>query len=69
MFGAGDYRLQPICVDDLAAAAVEKAEENWSEVVEAIGLETFTYRGLAEAVRAVLGVKRLIIGFPPGLAY
>ena len=48
VFGAGDYRLQPIYVDDLAAAAVEKAMGGTNEVVNAIGPETFTYRGLAE---------------------
>lgn len=69
VFGAGDYKLQPIYVDDLAAAAVEKAEENRSEVIEAIGPETFTYRGLAERIRDALGVKRPIINVPPLLGY
>jgi NADH dehydrogenase len=69
MFGAGNYKLQPIYVDDLAAAAVEKAIGDRNEVVEAIGPETFTYRELAERIRAVLGIKRLILNLPPDLGY
>jgi NADH dehydrogenase len=69
VFGAGDYKLQPIYVDDLAAVAVEKALGGRDEVIEAIGPETFTYRGLAETIRRALGLKRLIIGVPPELGY
>jgi NADH dehydrogenase len=69
VFGAGDYKLQPIYVDDLAAAAVEKVISDRNEVVEAIGPETFTYRDLAERIRSVLGVKLAIINLPPELGY
>jgi uncharacterized protein YbjT (DUF2867 family) len=69
VFGSGDYRLQPIYVDDLAAAAVEKAMGGANEVLNAIGPETFTYRGLAQTVRQALGLKRLILSVPPGLGY
>jgi nucleoside-diphosphate-sugar epimerase len=33
VFGSGDYKLQPIYVDDLAAAAVEKVSGTENEVV------------------------------------
>src|SRR5208337_1405815 len=69
VFGSGDYRLQPIYVDDLAAAAVEKAAGDSNEIVNAIGPETFTYRGLVEAIRDALGLKRPIIEVPPRLGY
>lgn len=69
VFGAGDYKLQPIYVDDLAAAAVEKAIGDRDEVIEATGPETFTYRGLVETIRRALGLRRLILGVPPGLGY
>lgn len=69
VFGGGDYRLQPIYVDDLAAAAVEKVSGEQNEVIEAIGPETFTYRGLAETIRRVLGLRRPIIPVPPLLGY
>ncbi len=69
VFGKGEYRLQPIYVDDLAAAAVEKAQGTVDETINAIGPETFTYRELVETVMRAIGVKRRIIGVPPLLGY
>ena len=69
VFGRGDYKLQPIYVDDLAAAAADKVLGGGNEIINAIGPETFTYRGLTEMVRRALGLKRPIIGVPPGLGY
>ena len=69
VFGSGDYRLQPIYVDDLAQAAAEKVSVDRDEVLEAIGPETFTYRELVARVGSTLGVKRPILSVPPGLGY
>lgn len=69
VFGAGDYRLQPIYVDDLAQATVEQVGSERDEVLEAIGPETFTYRELVAKVGSAIGVKRPIISVSPGLGY
>ena len=69
VYGKGDYRLQPIYVDDLAATAVERAAGTKNEIVEAIGSETFTYRGLVRMIAEKLGLKRAIIGVPPSWGY
>ena len=69
VFGAGDYRLQPIYVDDLAQAAAAKVSGERDEVLEAIGPETFTYRELVAKVARAIGVKRPIISVPPALGY
>ena len=69
VFGVGEYRLQPIHVDDLAAAAAAQALGNANGVVNAIGPETFSYKGLAETIKRTLGLRRLIIGVPPRLGY
>jgi len=69
VFGSGDYKLQPIYVDDLAQAAARKAEGGGDEVVEAIGPETFTYRELVAKVGSMIGVKRPIVSVPPGAGY
>jgi uncharacterized protein YbjT (DUF2867 family) len=69
VFGAGDCKLQPIYVDDLASAVVEKCAGNTNEVVNAIGPETFTYRELVETVRQTLGLRRLVVSVPPELGY
>ena len=70
VFGDGAYRLQPIHVDDLAAAAVAKAMvAGANETIEAIGPETFTYRELVALIARELGLRRAIIGVPPALGY
>jgi NADH dehydrogenase len=69
VFGVGDYRLQPIYVDDLAQAAVEKATGHQNEVLDAIGPETFTYRELVETIGRILACRRPIVSVPPRLAY
>lgn len=69
VFGEGDYRLQPIYVEDLARAAAEKAGQQASEIIEAIGPETFTYRELVTLVCKTLGLRRLIVSVPPTLGY
>ncbi len=69
VFGDGQYKLQPIYVDDLAAAAVAQATGERNEIVNAIGPETFTYRELVETVSTYLGLKRLIIRVPPAFSY
>lgn len=69
VFGCGDYRLQPIYVDDLAALAVEAASHNRNETIDAIGPETFTFRELVQAVKRALGLRRLIVSMPPRAAY
>jgi NADH dehydrogenase len=69
VFGRGDYQLQPIYVDDLAAVAVQKAEKKDPQIVDAIGPETFTYRELVTAIATRIGVHRRITGVPPTFGY
>lgn len=69
VFGAGNYKLQPIYIEDFARLAVEGAIGNTNEVINAIGPETFTYRELVEAIKRALGLKRLVVGVPPGIGY
>ena len=69
VFGDGKYRLQPIYVDDLAKLAVEQGQSRENVIIDAIGPETFTYRGLVEEIGAIIGKKRAVIGVPPALGY
>jgi len=67
VFGDGRYRLQPIFVDDLAAAAVEEADSTEDVVRDAIGPETFTYRELVSEVGHAIGRPRTIVSVPPAI--
>ncbi|MCL5734304.1 MAG: NAD(P)H-binding protein [Actinobacteria bacterium] len=69
VFGDGQYRLQPIYVDDLAQIAVEKGSQEDSSITNAIGPETFTYRGLVEAVGGIIGKRRPVVPVPPDVGY
>jgi len=69
VFGHGSYRLCPIYVEDLAAAAVEYGKTRECAVVDAIGPETFTYRGLVETVGKIIGANRPLVGLPRWLAW
>lgn len=67
VFGNGEYRLQPIHVDDLASLAVEQGAKRKNIVIDAIGPETFTYRELVRTIGDIIGKKRPIISVPPSL--
>ena len=67
VFGRGDYRLQPIYVDDLAALAVAEAARRQNAIINAIGPETFTYRGLLQEIARIIEKRRLLVSVPPWL--
>ena len=69
VFGDGQYRLQPIHVEDLADLAVAAGAQRANSTVDAIGPETFTYRGLVEELSRIFGVRRPIVSVPAGLGY
>jgi len=69
VFGNGEYRLQPIFVDDLARLAVAQGEEHEDVVVDAIGPETFTFRALVAEISRIIGKKRPIVRVPPACGY
>ncbi len=69
VFGNGQYRLQPIYVDDLAKLAVEQGHETSNCIINAIGPETFTYRGLVQETGAIIGKRRPIVSVPPAIGY
>jgi len=69
VFGNGDYRLQPIFVDDLAQLAVQQGENTANIVLDAIGPETFTFRGLVETIGRIIGRPRRIISVSPTVGH
>ena len=69
VFGDGQYRLQPIHVDDLARLAVEQGRARENVIINAIGPETFTYRELVATIGEIIGKPRPIVSVPPGVGY
>ncbi|HRQ40300.1 MAG TPA: NAD(P)H-binding protein [Chloroflexota bacterium] len=69
LFGDGQYRLQPIYVDDLAWLAVEQGQNDQNVILNAIGPETFTYRELVQKLGEIIGVQRPLLSIPPALGF
>lgn len=67
VFGDGQYRLQPIYVDDLARLAVEQGRAADNRIIDAIGPETFTYRELVRQIGEIIGKPRPTVSAPPTL--
>ncbi|TAK57538.1 MAG: NAD-dependent epimerase/dehydratase family protein [Dehalococcoidia bacterium] len=69
MPGSGEYRLQPIFVDDLAELAVEHGARADNTTTDAIGPETYTFDELVRAIAEVLHSRSRIVHTPPLLAF
>ncbi len=69
VFGDGQYGLQPIHVEDLADLAVRHGQTEDHRVIDAIGPETFTFRGLVERIGDIIGRRRRIVSVPASVGY
>lgn len=69
VFGDGEYKLQPIHVEDFAELAVREAAATGNCTIEAIGPETFTYRELAREIGRIIGCPRPVFSVPPWFGY
>jgi len=66
--GDGSYRLQPICVDDLADLIVEGVYAKNNYVIDAVGPDIFTFKEMVELIGGKTGSRRLLVPLPPKLA-
>lgn len=65
--GMGEYRVQPIFVEDLAELAVQAGHEAESLVMDAVGPETYTYDALVRLIREAIGSRSRITYQPQRL--
>ena len=70
VYGSGDYPVQPVYVEDLAAQAVEAGSQSESSVADAAGPDTFSFEALLRLLASSMGVRRWFPHTPPrvGLA-
>jgi uncharacterized protein YbjT (DUF2867 family) len=66
--GSGDYRLQPIYVEDLAALCADAGRRRDDFVVDAVGPETYTFDELVGVLRGAVGSRARIVHAPEQLA-
>jgi uncharacterized protein YbjT (DUF2867 family) len=67
VFGDGQYQLQPMFVDDLAALAVAQGGAQANTAIDAVGPETFTYRDLVCEIGRIIGKPRPILSISPAV--
>jgi len=66
--GRGDYRLQPVFVEDVAELAVAAGDSRDNLILDAVGPETFTFDELVRLVARAVGSRARLVHLPPGLA-
>ncbi len=65
----GRVTASPFHFDDLAELAVREGEGTANTIIDAIGPETFTFRGLVKSIGQIIGKPRPIVSLPPALGY
>ncbi len=67
--GDGEYRLQPVFVEDLADLCVRAAESSQNQVVDAVGPETFTFEQCVRLIAGAVGSRTRVIHLSPKWTY
>ena len=66
--GDGQYKIQPVFVDDLAALAVEAGARDDNLVWDAVGPDIFTFDEMVKLIGEKIGQRKPILHIAPRLA-
>ena len=69
IFGSGEYRIQPVFVEDFAEIAVSAAQQSENLALDAVGPETFTYEEMVRLIANKVGSRAKIAHVGPGLGF
>jgi len=69
VFGDGNYKLQPIHVEDFAKLIINRINVDKNVILNAIGKETYTYKQLLLAIMSGIDVHKKIINVNPLVGY
>ena len=69
VFGDGEYRLQPVSVEDLAEIAVSAARADGDVEIDAVGPETLTFNRVLQMVREAVGSRVRLVHAPAPMVY
>ena len=67
VYGNGEYPVQPVYVEDLAAQAVEAGSQSESFVTDAAGPDTLFFENLLRLLASSMGVRARLVRTPPRL--
>jgi NADH dehydrogenase len=68
VFGSGDYRIQPVYVEDVAEIAVSAGHKDVNLFIDAIGPEVFTFDELVRLIAEKIHSRAKVIHVSPMLA-
>jgi NADH dehydrogenase len=68
VFGDGQYKIQPVAVQDVADLAVEAGSQQFNMTMDAAGPEIFTFNELLESIKQAIGSKTKLVHVPPAVA-
>ena len=66
--GRGDYRLQPVFVEDVAEIAVTAAHRDDNIAIDAVGPEVYTFDQLVRTIAGTVHRRARLVHLSPGLA-
>ncbi len=66
--GSGDYRIQPVFVEDVAEIAINSGHQDDNVILDAVGPETFTFNKLVRMIASQMNSQARIVHVRPGLA-
>lgn len=66
--GSGDYRIQPVFVEDIAEMAVKVGHQDENIVLDAVGPETYTFEELVRMIAGQINSGTRIVHVNPKLA-
>jgi len=67
VLGAGDYKIQPIFVEDMADLAVTLGGKTENTIVDAVGPEVYTFDTLVRLIAKTIRSRARIVHVPPRL--
>jgi uncharacterized protein YbjT (DUF2867 family) len=66
--GAGDYRIQPVFVEDVAGMAVSMGHQDNNVTLDAVGPETFPFAEMVRMIARQINSRARMVYVRPGLA-
>lgn len=68
VLGSGDYRLQPVFVEDMAEITVGAGQKDENMILDAVGPEVYTFDELVRLIAKTIHSRARIVHLPPDLA-
>ncbi len=68
VFGSGEYRVQPVFVEDVAEIAVSASQKDDNIIIDAVGPDIYTFDELVRIIADKVHSKARIVHVSPGLA-